>query len=124
MTLIDETTRQRWLELLKGGPYQPRVSPLEGVTTLLAHLLDSPLPTHMTDGVTASYVVDGDEGIAEPIPALLPRDWPRQLDEFLDALAASEAARQAAYAFVDAWVLAAATTVVADRNHDAGVDGS
>lgn len=43
-----------------------------------------------------------------PIPALLPRDWPRQLAEFLNALQASPAARQAAYAFVDAWVLAAA----------------
>lgn len=44
-----------------------------------------------------------------PIPALLPRDWPHQLDEFLDDMSASPAVRQATFAFVDGWVLAATT---------------
>lgn len=52
----------------------------------------------------AGSVVPADQ----PIPALLPRDWPRQLDELCDNLDASPAARQAAFAFVDGWVLAAA----------------
>lgn len=46
----------------------------------------------------------------EPIPALLPHDWPRQLEEFLDAVHATPAARVAAFAFVDGWVLAAVPT--------------
>jgi hypothetical protein len=54
----------------------------------------------LTDGGT---IVPADE----PIPALLPRDWPAQLLELCDNLEASPAARQAAFAFVDGWVLAA-----------------
>lgn len=48
------------------------------------------------------------EPLDPPIPALLPRDWPAQLNELCDNLEASPAARQAAFAFVDGWVLAAA----------------
>lgn len=121
MSLIDETTRQRWLELLKGGPYQPRVSPLEGVTTLLAHLLGSPLPTHDATAAVAADLVrtDVEAKSDEPIPALLPRDWPAHVDRLLDDLGASELTRQAAYALVDSWVLAAVDT---DQDHDSGVD--
>ena len=59
---------------------------------------------HGLEVMTASPPAPTDDA---PIPALLPRDWPRQLDEFLDAMSASPAVRQAAYAFVDGWVLAA-----------------
>lgn len=44
-----------------------------------------------------------------PIPALLPRDWPRAVDALCDDLAASPAAREAAKRLVDSWVLAATT---------------
>jgi hypothetical protein len=61
----------------------------------------------MTDTVNSDAASDVDESI----PALLPRDWPRQLDELFDQLHASPAAREAARAVVDGWVLAASEAV-------------
>jgi hypothetical protein len=51
------------------------------------------------------------------ISALLPRDWPRQVDRLIDDLGASTAFRaevlDAAFALVDSWVLAAVDATAA-----------
>lgn len=63
----------------------------------------------MTDTTNVDVTPDADE----PIPALLPRDWPAQLTEFMNNLAAPvpPAVQQAALALVDGWVQAAADAV-------------
>lgn len=48
-----------------------------------------------------------DRSTDAPIPALLPRDWPRYVQRLCDDLQASPAARRAANELIDAWVLAA-----------------
>lgn len=63
----------------------------------------------MTDITNVNDTTDVDTD--EPIPALLPRDWPAQLTAFLDNVYVSPAVRQAAFALVDGWVQAAADAV-------------
>lgn len=109
---MTEELRQEWINLLRGGAYRPTVGPAEAGTSLLAYLLASPLD------VTESRV-DLDDAGDEPIPALLPRDWPAQVERLVDDLGASnvfrDEVRTAALALVDGWVLAAATTLEPTR---------
>lgn len=105
---LTEELRQEWINLLRGGAYRPTVGPTEAGTSLLAYLLNSPLD------VSTSRVDLGDDGDA-PIPALLPRDWPAQVQRLCDDLLAVPAAREAANRLVDGWVLAAATTLEPPR---------
>lgn len=73
----------------------------------VAALGSTDLPT-LPDELGRTIVAALDEAVDHPpIPALLPRDWPRQLYELCDNLSAPLTARQAAFALVDQWVLAA-----------------
>jgi hypothetical protein len=76
-----------------------------------ATVADNPLPEGVLEAIRAKL----DEAVDyPPVPALLPRDWPRQLDELCDDLSAPLTARQAAFALVDRWVLAAADASTPD----------
>jgi hypothetical protein len=66
---------------------------------------DNPLPENVLEAIRAVL----DEAVDHPpIPALLPRDWPRQVAELCERLGASGYAEDEATRLVDGWVLAAA----------------
>jgi hypothetical protein len=93
---MTQAIKDRWLRALRGGGYAaPEPSPLpDGKRTAFQHLV-------ATTGIVSSSSDDA------PIPALLPRDWPRQVDALCDLLVASPYAADLAKQLVDSWVEAA-----------------
>lgn len=74
-------------------------------TTETSHSTRSVTTTRTTSDPTTEAMRYS--AVDQAIVALLPRDWPGQLDAFLDRVQASPYARDAAFAIVDAWVQAA-----------------
>jgi len=94
---MTQAIKDRWLRALRGGDYEsPRRSPLPaGSRTVFQHEV-------LSRGVVSSSSPDD-----APIPALLPRDWPRQVDALCELLAAGPGAAELARRLVDTWVSAA-----------------
>lgn len=89
---------------------QPQTNEADDATAAAAAHADPSLTAEQAADVPdeapvgRGFVVPASESDGDPVAALLPRDWPRQVEKLLDLLYAPPVARDWAFALVDSWV--------------------